>query len=342
MASLVVAGDTSGSVTLSAPSVSGSTVLTLPTTTGTLVVTGGAQTIEFADGSAAAPSITNSGDTNTGMFFPAADTIAFSEGGTEAMRLDSSGNVGIGTSSPSTYSAKLAVVSSSGAANQWLVGGSSSGAYAYYSNNAQTSSANTFIVGQGWATGSDNICFLNSNGANPLLFATTSTERMRITSDGNLLFGTTATNLYGNFANAKASATLSASETSGQTQFQNFSRVQTSTPVASSTVESFRFLRADGTVIGANRIIGHVYVYADAIGGGNSFIGIYTIISHGNGTSDATLTLVRSTTRGVSPVSSISLADDGAGGGVKINITYTNLGGAGVASRTTVSFVGQV
>ena len=54
----------------------------------------------FADGSAGAPSITNTGDVNTGIFFPAADTIAFAEGGAEAMRIDSSGHVGIGTSSP--------------------------------------------------------------------------------------------------------------------------------------------------------------------------------------------------------------------------------------------------
>jgi hypothetical protein len=50
----------------------------------------------FADGTAASPSITNDGDTNTGIFFPAADTIAFAEGGTEAMRLDSGGNMGLG------------------------------------------------------------------------------------------------------------------------------------------------------------------------------------------------------------------------------------------------------
>lgn len=50
-------------------------------------------TINFADGSASTPSITNNGDTNTGIFFPAADTIAFSEGGVESMRIDASGNV---------------------------------------------------------------------------------------------------------------------------------------------------------------------------------------------------------------------------------------------------------
>jgi hypothetical protein len=50
-------------------------------------------TVNFADGSAAAPSITNDGDTNTGIFFPAADTIAFAEGGVESMRLDSSANL---------------------------------------------------------------------------------------------------------------------------------------------------------------------------------------------------------------------------------------------------------
>ena len=44
-------------------------------------------------GTAASPAIVPTGDSNTGIFFPAADTIAFSEGGTEAMRIDSNGKV---------------------------------------------------------------------------------------------------------------------------------------------------------------------------------------------------------------------------------------------------------
>jgi len=49
--------------------------------------------IQFGTGSAALPSISFIGDTNTGIYSPAADTIAFVEGGTEAMRLDSSANL---------------------------------------------------------------------------------------------------------------------------------------------------------------------------------------------------------------------------------------------------------
>jgi hypothetical protein len=53
-----------------------------------------------AAGSVSAPAFSTSGDTDTGIFFPAADTMAFTEGGAEAMRITSAGNVGIGTTTP--------------------------------------------------------------------------------------------------------------------------------------------------------------------------------------------------------------------------------------------------
>lgn len=51
----------------------------------------------FADGTAAAPSITNTGDLNTGIAFPAADTIILSTAGVERARVHPGGGVSIGS-----------------------------------------------------------------------------------------------------------------------------------------------------------------------------------------------------------------------------------------------------
>jgi hypothetical protein len=72
----------SGTFTIASPNSNSNRTLNLPDSSGTVVVTGGAQTIEFAAGTVSAPSITTTGDTNTGIFFPAADNIAFTTGGT--------------------------------------------------------------------------------------------------------------------------------------------------------------------------------------------------------------------------------------------------------------------
>ena len=76
---VVIQPDNSGSLVLQTNS--GTTALTIDTS----------QRAAFVAGTAALPAITTTGDTNTGIFFPAADTIAFAEGGTEAMRITSGG-----------------------------------------------------------------------------------------------------------------------------------------------------------------------------------------------------------------------------------------------------------
>ncbi len=58
--------------------------------------------LTLPDGSASAPTLTNDGDTNTGIFFPAADTVGITTGGTERARVDSSGNLGLGVT-PSAW-----------------------------------------------------------------------------------------------------------------------------------------------------------------------------------------------------------------------------------------------
>jgi hypothetical protein len=177
MANLVISGDTSGSVTLAAPAVSGTTVLTLPTTTGTLVVTGGAQTIEFADGTVSAPSITNSGDTNTGIFFPAADTIAFTEGGVESMRITSAGNLGVGTDAPTV---RLDVRSGTGVMFNVQESTSGDSRRIRFSNSGTVNTIES-------TTGS---------GSTQLAFAVDGTERMRIDSSGNVGINTTTPTLF--------------------------------------------------------------------------------------------------------------------------------------------------
>jgi hypothetical protein len=189
MASLIVAGDTSGTVTLQAPAIAGSTVLTLPTTSGTIVTTGGGASVPFAAGSAASPSITFTGDTNTGIFSPAADTIAFSEGGVESMRIDSSGNVGIGTSSPA-YNLDISGNVSGIVTARILNNNSGSSSYSYLriGNNANSDSGllrNSSTNTSAYAGASS--LNLYQGAVAPIGFVTNNVLRMSINAEAPIL-----------------------------------------------------------------------------------------------------------------------------------------------------------
>jgi hypothetical protein len=94
MSKISLSGDAAGTgtFTIASPNSNNNRTLTLPDATGTVVVTGGAQTIEFAAGSASAPSVAFTGDTNTGIYSPGADRIGFAEGGVQTGEFDASGN----------------------------------------------------------------------------------------------------------------------------------------------------------------------------------------------------------------------------------------------------------
>jgi hypothetical protein len=158
-----------GTYTMTAPVITGGSITGATFTGNTFsnpVITG---VSTFAAGTVSAPAITTTGDTNTGIYFPAADTIAFTEGGVESMRVTSAGDVGIGTNSPSSI-------------------------LHIFDNVA------VFTI-EGQSTSSASIQFrTNSNdrykiatpdsSADLAFYSSGTTERMRITSAGNVGIGT--------------------------------------------------------------------------------------------------------------------------------------------------------
>jgi hypothetical protein len=70
----------------------GSALTVTGTATVTSTITAGG-VVDVTAGSASAPAICKTGDTNTGVLFPAADTVAITTAGTERIRVDSSGRM---------------------------------------------------------------------------------------------------------------------------------------------------------------------------------------------------------------------------------------------------------
>jgi hypothetical protein len=146
-----------------------------------------------AAGSAAAPTITATGDTNTGIFFPAADTIAFSEGGAEAMRIDSSGNVGVGVT-PSAWGGtyKAEQIGAKAAVSYTSLGNG----YTLLTHNAYDSGAGAWkYIANGYAsqyTEVDGTHQWSTAASGTAGNAITFTESMRIDSSGNVGIGTSS------------------------------------------------------------------------------------------------------------------------------------------------------
>jgi hypothetical protein len=91
----LVYNKTTDALTVAGLVTAGSATITGDLTVGTTLGVTGVST--FAAGTAALPALTTTGDTNTGIYYPAADTFAVTTGGSERYRVDTSGRLLVGT-----------------------------------------------------------------------------------------------------------------------------------------------------------------------------------------------------------------------------------------------------
>jgi hypothetical protein len=182
-------------------------------------------------GTSAAPSITFTSDTNTGIFSPAADTIAFAEGGAEAMRLDSSGRLAVGATSASE---RLHVSTST----------TSSNAIAQFTNGTTgTGAANGLYFGIDTSNDATMFNFYNS----AIKFGTNATERMRIDSSGNLGLGVTPSAWGGSYKTFQLpGGSIGAFSTGAITTFQNAYDSGAGSYVYLTTAEASRYTQSQG------------------------------------------------------------------------------------------------
>ena len=136
--------------------------------------TGAAGSLSGAsDGTAAAPSISFSADTNTGLYRPGSDQIGFTTGGTSAMTISGS-NVGIKTTAPG--------------GDLHVQGDAGSQVRLYLTDGDATGTSNSLLISKSGTTS----YVSDRQAGSSLFFGTAASERMRIDSSGNVGIGSSS------------------------------------------------------------------------------------------------------------------------------------------------------
>jgi hypothetical protein len=131
-----------------------------------------------AAGSAAAPSITFTGDTNTGIYSPGADQVAISTAGSGRLFVSLNGYIGVGNSDPEVAAITPGLVLGNGTDNKGLM------LYGTSSSQQNIAFTDTAATQQG--------LIQYDHSSDYMRFFTASTERLRITSSGLVGVGTSS------------------------------------------------------------------------------------------------------------------------------------------------------
>ena len=194
-----------GTATLASAAITGAA------TVGTTLGVTGVST--FAAGTAALPALTTTGDTNTGIYYPAADTFAVTTGGTERYRVDSTGNVGIGVT-PSAWASTWKAIQ---------VGAIGSLSYSPDDTGYTISTSNGYWNGSNWIriAAAAVSAYSQNQGKHSWLNAASSSAgstiafgdaNMTLDESGNLLVGVTSANANGGVLQLKSGITFPATQ----------------------------------------------------------------------------------------------------------------------------------
>jgi hypothetical protein len=181
----------SGALTVTGLVTAGSASITGAATVGTTLGVTGVST--FAAGTALLPALTTTGDTNTGIYYPASDTFAVTTGGTERYRVDSAGNCGIGVT-PSAWASTWKAIQ---------VGATGSLSYSPDDTGYTISTSNGYWNGSDWIriAAAAVSAYSQNQGKHTWLSAASSSAgstiafgdaKMTLDASGNLLVGTTS------------------------------------------------------------------------------------------------------------------------------------------------------